>query len=167
MKNTRSFKILFTAIAISLANDASFGEQHDDAARSEAAVYSGKIVWDLKLAVTMRDAIDNIKAIRRTYDELVKHHVDVDMVIAVRAISKYRVAEAKKRDSMAAQSLIKQHNAILMDLLNRPGVKTVSDASILDLIEDRNLRNRVEIVDNVFLRLNEYHQKGYFIIPMH
>ena len=160
-------KFLFAAIIMFLVSDSGFGEQKSDAATVDEANYSGKIVWDLTIATTMRDAIDNIKMIRRTYDDLVQHKVDVDIVIAVRAISKYRVSEAKKRDSMAAQSLIKQHNAILRELLNRPGVHAVGDASILTLIEDRNLRNRVKIVDNVFLQLNKYHQDGYFIIPIH
>ena len=115
----------------------------------------------------MRDAIDNLKVIRGTYDDLIKLGVEVNMVIAVRAISKYRVSEFKKRDSMSTQSLIKQHNAIFINLLERPGVHAVSDASILDLIENRKLRKRVEIVDNIFLELNKYLQEGYFIIPVH
>ncbi len=145
----------------------SFGELRADVAPSDAANYSGKVVWDLKLANTMRDAIDNLKVIRGTYDDLVKFGLEVDMVIAVRAISKYRVSEFKKRDSMSAQSLIKQHNAILIDLLERPGMHAVGDASILDFIEDNNLRKRLKIVDNVYLELNKYHQDGYFIIPVY
>ena len=167
MKKLSTYKFLFAVIILFLVANRGFGEQNADVASVDEANYAGKIVWDLSIATTMRDAIDNIKMIRRTYDELAQHKVDVDMVIAVRAISKYRVSEAKKRDSMSAQSLIKQHNAILRELLNRPGVHAVADASILTLIEDRNLRNRVKIVDNVFLQLNRYHQDGYFIIPIH
>ena len=166
MKRISPLKILLAAVILLLVTE-SFGELRADVAPSDAANYPGKVVWDLKLANTMRDAIDNLKVIRGTYDDLVKFGLEVDMVIAVRAISKYRVSEFKKRDSMSAQSLIKQHNAILIDLLERPGMHAVGDASILDFIEDNNLRKRLKIVDNVYLELNKYHQDGYFIIPVY
>ena len=126
----------------------------------------GKVVWDIDLRTSPQQFNVFIKAIRQTYDDLVKAQVKPDMVLVFRSLG----ASLSKRNSGSAwgPKIQKENVRLVGELQELPGVRMEADRQAISSASDeaKKLLPKVRAVDNVFITLMKHQAAGYHIITI-
>jgi hypothetical protein len=126
----------------------------------------GKILWDIDLRATPREFNAFIKAIRKTYDDLVQEGIEPNMVILFRGLAAH-MSSGGSGSSWAPK--IRQENLrLIAELQELPGVSMEADQEAIRGASDeaKRLLTKVSPVENVFLALIRYQSKGYHVITI-
>lgn len=142
-------------------------EAEDTTAEEEPMVR--KVVWDINIRTTPQDLLIQLRAIRETYNDLVLHEIEPDMVFLFRGGSVQWLAQQRRQRSGYSPQVIQEIIALLADFQKRPGVRMEADLVARELIQDeaKDLLPGIKPIQNGYVALIEYQAQGYGTISVY
>jgi hypothetical protein len=160
------FVALHTGAALAAATGPATSGETAGEATAAGDQQMGKILWDIDLRATPGEFNVFIKAIRKTYDDLLQEGIEPNMVILFRGLAAH-MSTSGSGSSWAPK--IRQENLRLIgELQELPGVVMEADQEAIRGASDeaKRLLTKVSPVENVFLALIRYQSQGYHVITI-